>query len=113
MAGFALEGVKVLDLSRVLAGPWCTQILADFGADVIKIEAPGAGDDTRSWGPPYLTGPDDMPGEKGESGYYLSTNRNKRSIAINLADPRGADLIRRLAAEADIVVENFKLGGLK
>ncbi|RVT94761.1 CaiB/BaiF CoA transferase family protein [Sphingomonas crocodyli] len=113
MAGFALEGVKVLDLSRVLAGPWCTQILADFGADVLKIEAPGAGDDTRSWGPPYLTGPDDMPGEKGESGYYLSANRNKRSVAVNLADPRGADLIRRLAAEADIVVENFKLGGLK
>ncbi|SFR89217.1 CaiB/BaiF CoA transferase family protein [Sphingomonas jatrophae] len=111
MAG-ALDGIKVLDLSRVLAGPWCTQILADFGADVLKIEAPGAGDDTRSWGPPYLTGDDDMPGEKGESAYYLSCNRNKRSVAVNLADQRGADLIRRLAAEADILVENFKLGGL-
>ena len=111
MAG-ALDGIKVLDLSRVLAGPWCTQILADFGADVLKIEAPGAGDDTRSWGPPYLTGPDDRAGEKGESAYYLSCNRNKRSVAINLADPRGAELVRRLAAEADILVENFKLGGL-
>ena len=109
---FALEGIKVLDLSRVLAGPWCTQMLADFGADVIKIEAPVHGDDTRSWGPPYLTGPDDREGEAGESAYYLSCNRNKRSVAINLADPRGADLIRRLAAQADIVVENFKLGGL-
>lgn len=108
----ALDGIKVLDLSRVLAGPWCTQILADFGADVIKIEAPGSGDDTRSWGPPYLTGPDDRDGEKGESAYYLSCNRNKRSVAVNLADPRGAALIRRLAAEADILVENFKLGGL-
>ncbi len=109
----ALDGVKVLDLSRVLAGPWCTQILADFGADVVKIEAPGDGDDTRSWGPPYLTGDSDFAGEKGESAYYLSCNRNKRSVAINLADPRGADLIRRLAAEADILVENFKLGGLR
>ncbi|TVV77283.1 CaiB/BaiF CoA transferase family protein [Sphingomonas solaris] len=108
----ALDGIKVLDLSRVLAGPWCTQILADFGADVIKIEAPGHGDDTRSWGPPYLTGPGDTEDEKGESAYYLSCNRNKRSVAVNLADPRGADLIRRLAVEADIVVENFKVGGL-
>ena len=108
----ALGGIKVLDLSRVLAGPWCTQILADFGADVIKIEAPGHGDDTRTWGPPYLTGPGDAADEKGESAYYLSCNRNKRSVAVNLADPRGADLIRRLAAEADVVVENFKVGGL-
>jgi crotonobetainyl-CoA:carnitine CoA-transferase CaiB-like acyl-CoA transferase len=106
-----LNGVKVLDLSRVLAGPWSTQILADFGADVIKVELPGKGDDTRAWGPPYLTGADGEP-ELGESAYYLSCNRNKRSIAINLADPEGAALIRRLAAEADIVVENFKVGGL-
>ena len=107
----ALDGVKVLDLSRVLAGPWCTQILADFGADVIKIEAPGAGDDTRAWGPPNLSGP----GEDGcgESAYYLSCNRNKRSVAINLATADGAELIRRLVARADIVVENFKVGGLK
>ncbi|WP_176590991.1 CaiB/BaiF CoA-transferase family protein [Sphingobium sp. EM0848] len=108
----ALEGVKVLDLSRVLAGPWSTQILADFGADVIKIELPGHGDDTRAWGPPYLTGADGE-AEIGTSAYYLSCNRNKRSAAINLASPQGANLIRKLAAEADIVVENFKVGGLR
>ena len=112
MSGRALEGVKVLDLSRVLAGPWSTQILADFGADVIKIELPGAGDDTRAWGPPYLTGADGEP-EIGTSAYYLACNRNKRSAAINLATPEGAALIRKLAAQADIVVENFKVGGLK
>ncbi len=107
----ALDGVKVLDLSRVLAGPWSTQILADFGADVIKIELPGKGDDTRAWGPPNLR---DADGHEalGESAYYLSCNRNKRSAAINLADPAGAALIRALAAKADIVVENFKVGGL-
>jgi crotonobetainyl-CoA:carnitine CoA-transferase CaiB-like acyl-CoA transferase len=104
-----LEGVKVLDLSRVLAGPWCTQILGDFGADVIKIEA-FVGDDTRNWGPPYLRGDDAE--ERGESAYYLSCNRNKRSAAVNIADPQGAELVRRLAAEADVVVENFKVGGL-
>jgi crotonobetainyl-CoA:carnitine CoA-transferase CaiB-like acyl-CoA transferase len=104
-----LEGVKVLDLSRVLAGPWCTQILGDFGADVIKIES-FQGDDTRSWGPPNLKGPGEE--GRGESAYYLSCNRNKRSAAVNIADPRGADLIRRLAAGADVLVENFKVGGL-
>lgn len=108
----ALDCVKVLDLSRVLAGPWCTQILADFGADVVKIEAPGKGDDTRHWGPPYLPRAEGEEGP-GESAYYLSCNRNKRSAAIDLASPGGADLIRRLAGEADIVVENFKVGGLK
>ena len=112
MSARALDGVKVLDLSRVLAGPWSTQILADFGADVIKIELPGNGDDTRAWGPPNLVGPDGQP-EMGESAYYLCANRNKRSAAINLADPEGAALIRRLAAEADILVENFKVGGLR
>ena len=112
MTARALDGIKVLDLSRVLAGPWSTQILADLGAEVIKIELPGHGDDTRAWGPPYLTGADGQP-ELGESAYYLSCNRNKRSAAINLADPAGAELIRRLAAEADILVENFKVGGLK
>ena len=112
MTARALDGIKVLDLSRVLAGPWSTQILADLGAEVIKIELPGHGDDTRAWGPPYLTGADGEP-ELGESAYYLSCNRNKRSAAINLADPAGAELIRRLAAEADILVENFKVGGLK
>lgn len=108
----ALEGVRVLDLSRVLAGPWSTQILADLGADVLKIETPGRGDDTRAWGPPYLKGPDGRD-EIGESAYYLSCNRNKRSLTVDLANKDGADLIRRLAAEADIVVENFKVGGLK
>lgn len=101
-----LSGMKVLDLSRVLAGPWATQILGDLGADVIKIEQPGQGDDTRRWGPPFL---DD--GSR-DSAYYLCANRNKRSVAIDLADPRGAQLIRRLAAGADIVVENFRVGGL-
>ena len=108
----ALDGVKVLDVSRVLAGPWCTQILADFGADVLKIESIGKGDDTRSWGPP------DLPHEPGwehsrESAYYLSCNRNKRSVAVDLARPEGAALVRRLAAEADVLVENFKVGGLR
>ncbi len=106
-----LDGVKVLDLSRVLAGPWCTQILADFGADVIKVEMPGKGDDTRAWGPPYLT---DINGDeqRSDSAYYLSCNRNKRSIAIDMGNPEGTNLIKRLAAMADIVVENFKVGGL-
>lgn len=108
----ALDGVKVLDLSRVLAGPWATQILADFGADVIKVELPGKGDDTRGWGPPFLKLPDGSDDPQ-ESAYYLCCNRNKRSIAIDLANPAGAALIRRLAAQADIVVENFKVGGLK
>ncbi|MFM2370587.1 MAG: hypothetical protein RIS85_309, partial [Pseudomonadota bacterium] len=101
-----LAGLTVLDLSRVLAGPWCTQILGDLGAEVIKIEQPGQGDDTRRWGPPFL---DD--GSR-DSAYYLCANRNKRSVAINLADPEGAALIRRFAATADIVVENFRVGGL-
>ncbi|TDU31738.1 crotonobetainyl-CoA:carnitine CoA-transferase CaiB-like acyl-CoA transferase [Panacagrimonas perspica] len=108
----ALAGIKVLDLSRVLAGPWCTQILGDFGADILKVEPPGSGDDTRTWGPPNLPGEDGQDGV-GESAYYLSCNRNKRSAVINLATQEGADLIRRLAAHADVVVENFKAGGLK
>ncbi len=109
--GRALEGIKVLDLSRVLAGPWSTQILADLGADVLKVELPGKGDDTRGWGPPFLTLPDGSDDPQ-ESAYYLCCNRNKRSAAIDLANPEGAALIRRLAAEADILVENFKVGGL-
>ena len=112
MTGRLLDGVKVLDLSRVLAGPWCTQILADFGADVIKVEVPGRGDDTRAWGPPYLIDGEGRE-DRGESAYYLSCNRNKRSVAINMADPEGQALIRRLAVEADILVENFKVGGLR
>lgn len=107
----ALDGIKVLDLSRVLAGPWSTQILADFGADVFKVELPGKGDDTRGWGPPFLKLPDGSDDPQ-ESAYYLCANRNKRSAAIDLAQPAGAALIRRLAAEADILVENFKVGGL-
>ena len=101
-----LAGLKVLDLSRVLAGPWATQILGDLGADVIKIEQPGQGDDTRRWGPPFL---DD--GSR-DSAYYLCANRNKRSVAIDMADPRGAALLRQIAADVDIVVENFRVGGL-
>jgi crotonobetainyl-CoA:carnitine CoA-transferase CaiB-like acyl-CoA transferase len=107
----ALEGVRVLDLSRVLAGPWSTQILADFGADVLKVEQPGRGDDTRGWGPPFLKLPDGSDDPQ-ESAYYLCANRNKRSAAIDIATPEGAELIRRLARKADVLVENFKVGGL-
>lgn len=106
----ALAGVRVLDLSRVLAGPWATQILGDLGADVIKVEKPGAGDDTRSWGPPFL--PSETH-EHGDAAYYLCANRNKRSVAIDFAKPEGADIIRRLAPHCQIFVENFKTGGLK
>jgi crotonobetainyl-CoA:carnitine CoA-transferase CaiB-like acyl-CoA transferase len=102
-----LSGLKVLDLSRVLAGPWCTQILGDLGADVFKIEQPGQGDDTRRWGPPFL---DD--GSR-DAAYYLCANRNKASLAINIADPRGADIIREMAKHCDIVIENFRVGGLE
>ncbi len=101
-----LAGIRVLDLSRVLAGPWCTQMLGDLGAEIIKIEQPGQGDDTRKWGPPFL------PDGSGDSGYYLCANRNKRSVAIDIAKPEGQELIRQLAAQADIVVENFRVGGL-
>jgi crotonobetainyl-CoA:carnitine CoA-transferase CaiB-like acyl-CoA transferase len=105
-----LAGLKVLDLTRILAGPTCTQLLGDLGADVIKIERPGAGDDTRKWGPPYVTGDD---GEATmESAYYLSSNRNKRSVAIDMATEEGAALIRQLAAKCDVLLENFKQGGL-
>jgi crotonobetainyl-CoA:carnitine CoA-transferase CaiB-like acyl-CoA transferase len=100
----------VLDLSRVLAGPWCTQTLADLGADVIKVERPGSGDDTRAWGPPFLLRPDGS--ETTESAYYLGTNRNKRSITIDIATPRGQQLVRDLAAGSDVVVENFKVGDM-
>lgn len=103
-----LDGVTVLDLSRVLAAPWCTQLLADFGAEVIKVERPGEGDDTRSWGPPYLEG---AGGEK-ESAYFLCANRGKRAMAVDFTTEAGQDVIRRLAAQADILVENFKVGGL-
>jgi crotonobetainyl-CoA:carnitine CoA-transferase CaiB-like acyl-CoA transferase len=103
-----LEGIKVLDLSRVLAGPWCTQLLADLGAEVIKIERPGSGDDTRHWGPPWHG-----EGDKRVAAYFLSCNRGKKSAAIDFAEPDGSELVRRLAAKADVVVENFKVGGLE
>ncbi len=108
----ALAGIRVLDLSRVLAGPWSTQILADLGADVVKVEVPGRGDDTRAWGPPFLKGADGED-EIGTSAYYLAANRNKRSIAVDFASSEGAALLRQLATKADIVIENFKVGGLK
>jgi len=107
----ALTGLTVLDLSRILAGPTSTQLLGDLGAEVIKIERPGKGDDTRAWGPPFLKDADGEDTE--ESAYYLSSNRNKKSVAINLASEEGRDLIRQLADTADILVENFKVGDLK
>jgi len=103
-----LAGIKVLDLSRVLAGPWCTQLLADLGAEVTKIERPGAGDDTRHWGPPWHG-----EGDERVAAYFLSANRGKKSAAIDFAKPEGAALVRRLAEQADVVVENFKVGGLR
>ncbi len=104
-----LSGVVVLDLSRVLAGPWATQILADLGAQVIKVEKPGAGDDTRAWGPPFATRTD---GSRGDAAYFFAANRGKRSVALDISRPEGADIARRLAARADVLVENFKVGGL-
>ena len=106
-----LAGLRVFDLTRILAGPTCTQLLGDLGAEVIKIERPGEGDDTRKWGPPYVTDADGR--ETGTSAYYLSSNRNKRSLTLDIAKPEGQALARRLIAESDILVENFKAGGLK
>jgi len=105
-----LSGVRVLDLTRVLAGPWCTQLLADFGADVIKVEEPTRGDDTRQWGPPWLT--DARGTATSDSAYFLSANRGKRSVTLDLAHPQGARLARELALTSDVLVENFKVGGL-
>ena len=105
-----LSHVKVLDLSRILAGPWAGQILADLGADVIKVERPGAGDDTRSWGPPFLKDRDGA--ETKEAGYYLSVNRGKRSVTLSIDKPEGQRIVRALAARADIVLENYKVGTL-
>jgi crotonobetainyl-CoA:carnitine CoA-transferase CaiB-like acyl-CoA transferase len=106
-----LHGVRVLDLTRILAGPFCTQMLGDLGAEVIKIERPGSGDDTRKFAPPFLT--DEQGAETSESAYFLSANRNKKSVVIDLAKPAGQRLIRRLMAKSDVVVENFKTGALK
>ena len=110
----ALSHLRVLDLSRILAGPWATQMLGDLGADIIKVERPGSGDDTRGWGPPFA---DTITGNVAEdaaarSAYFCSVNRNKRSLAIDITSPEGSAILRRLAAEADILVENFKVGGL-
>ena len=107
----ALSHIRVLDLSRILAGPWAGQVLADLGADVIKIERPGVGDDTRHWGPPYLNDADGNPTDL--SAYFLSVNRGKKSVAIDITSPTGQDIIRRLAVTCDVVIENFKVGGLK
>ncbi|MDP9995999.1 formyl-CoA transferase [Variovorax boronicumulans] len=107
----ALDGIKVLDLSRVLAGPWCTQILADLGADVIKIERPGVGDDTRTWGPPFIKDADGN--DTDQASYFTACNRNKRSVTVDMATAEGQALLQQMAAQADIVVENFKTGGLK
>ena len=104
----ALHEIRVVDLSRILAGPWATQLLGDYGADVVKVEKPGSGDDTRQWGPPWLGG-----AQPGESAYFLSTNRNKRSITVDLAKPEGQRLVRELIASADVVVENFRAGTMQ
>ena len=109
MAG-PLSGIRVLDLSRVLAGPWASQMLGDFGAEIIKIEKPGEGDDTRGWGPPFVKNPD---GSDGDAAYFQSANRGKQSVAIDMATPEGQSLIKALAAKSDVVLENFKVGGLK
>ncbi len=106
----ALSHLRVLDLSRVLAGPWAGQILADLGAEVIKVERPGRGDDTRAWGPPFLA--DQAGNSTGEAAYYLAANRNKRSVTIDFTRPEGQQLVRDLAAGCDILIENFKVGGL-
>ena len=107
----ALEGIRVLDLSRVLAGPWCGQIFADLGAEVIKVERPKTGDDTRMWGPPWMK--NDQGEDTREAAYYQSANRNKMSIAIDISTPEGQELIRALAAKSDVLIENYKAGSLK
>ena len=106
-----LQGLRVLDLSRVLAGPWASQLLADYGATIIKIERPQAGDDTRHWGPPWLLDREQRP--SGESAYFLSANRNKRSLTVNLAHPQGQEIVRALAKTCDVLLENFRVGTLQ
>jgi crotonobetainyl-CoA:carnitine CoA-transferase CaiB-like acyl-CoA transferase len=110
MSAGALQGLKVLDLSRVLAGPWAGQLLGDLGADVVKVERPGSGDDTRAWGPPWVGAQDT---DERQAAYFQCANRNKRSVAVDLATPEGQALVRALAAKADVVLENFKVGGLQ
>src|SRR5271167_3286858 len=106
-----LSGVRILDASRVLAGPFCGQVLGDLGAEVIKIERPGSGDDTRAWGPPFLRNADGT--ESADGAYYLCANRNKKSVTVDFTTSDGQALIRELARASDIVLENFKVGGLK
>ena len=110
MAQPPLKGIRVIELARILAGPWAGQVLADLGADVIKVENPDGGDDTRKWGPPFVMGHD---GENLSAAYYHSCNRGKRSVAVDFSTPEGAETVRRLVASADVLIENFKLGGLK
>ncbi|MEZ5780779.1 MAG: CaiB/BaiF CoA-transferase family protein [Rhizobiaceae bacterium] len=110
MSSPPLKGIRVVELARILAGPWAGQLLADLGADVIKVENPNGGDDTRKWGPPFVTGSD---GENLSAAYYHSCNRGKRSIALDFATPDGAETVRKLVATSDVMIENFKLGGLK
>ncbi|MFS0771109.1 CaiB/BaiF CoA transferase family protein [Sphingomonas sp. 1P08PE] len=105
-----LAGVKVIELARVLAGPWCGQLLADLGAEVVKIERPGTGDDTRHWGPPFVTGPD---GEARDAAYYHAANRGKRAVAIDIATRQGQDEVRALIRDADVLIENYKVGALR
>jgi crotonobetainyl-CoA:carnitine CoA-transferase CaiB-like acyl-CoA transferase len=105
-----LSGIRVLDLSRILAGPWCGQLLADLGAEVIKVERPGEGDDTRSWGPPFVK--DAKTGEQGDAAYYLSANRGKKSVTIDFTQAQGQALVRDLATRCDVLLENYKVGGL-
>ena len=106
-----LNGIRVLDLTRILAGPTCTQLLGDYGADIIKVEKPGLGDDTRAWGPPYALDKDGI--ETSESAYYLSANRNKRSLALDISNPSDVEVIKSILLKCDVLVENFKVGGLK
>src|SRR6202035_3658036 len=99
----ALAGVRVVDLTRILAGPLCAMMLGDMGADIVKVEPPGSGDDTRTWGPPFVAG---------EAAYFLGANRNKRSLTLNLSGPAGQAVLRKLVARADVLIDNFKLGTL-
>ena len=104
-----LKGLRILDMSRILAGPTCTQILGDLGADVIKVERPGVGDDTRKWGPPYVK--DSEGNDTSESAYYLCANRNKRSLTVDITKPEGQQIVRKLSAKCDVLIENYKVGG--
>ena len=105
-----LSGLRILDLSRILAGPTCTQLLGDYGADIIKVEKPGSGDDTRAWGPPYAK--DENNEDTAESAYYLSSNRNKRSITLDISKKDGLKTLKSLLNHSDVLIENFKVGSL-